>query len=174
MRLFVAVSFCALDRANLIMGMATLERYFAARRNGVLGTACMFFLLGSFAALAGGQNTGGDFFEQKIRPLLVENCYKCHSAQAEKVKGGLLLDTAEGLLKGGDSGPVIAAGDPEKSLLIKAVRYTDPELTMPPKDKKLSPDQIADLEAWVKMGAPDPRGKSASANAPQKSASEHW
>src|SRR2546423_12854374 len=82
-----------------------------------------------------------DFFEKKIRPLLVEHCYKCHSAQSEKVKGGLLLDTREGVLKGGDTGPAIVPGDPEKSLLIKAVRFTDKELQMPPKDKKLQDAQ---------------------------------
>src|SRR2546426_2842813 len=98
-----------------------------------------------------------EFFEKKIRPILVENCYKCHSAQSEKVKGGFLLDTREGVLKGGETGPAIVPGDPEKSLLIKAVRYTDKDLQMPPKDKKLPDAQIADLAAWVKMGAPDPR-----------------
>jgi len=98
-----------------------------------------------------------EFFENKIRPVLVEHCYACHSDKAEKVKGGLRLDTREGLLKGGTSGPVIVPGDVEASSLIKAVRYTDPELQMPPKDKKLSAEQIATLEAWVKMGAPDPR-----------------
>src|SRR5262245_15325563 len=82
-----------------------------------------------------------EFFENKIRPLLVENCYKCHSAQSEKLKGGLLLDTREGVLKGGETGPAIVPGDPEKSLLIKAVRYTDKDLKMPPKDKKLSDSQ---------------------------------
>ncbi len=101
-----------------------------------------------------------EFFEKNVRPVLVDNCYKCHSAESEKVKGGLLLDTQAGLLKGGDSGPAIVAGDPEKSLLIKAVRYTDDELKMPPKGKKLSDAQIADLVAWVKMGAPDPRAMS--------------
>src|SRR6266404_5797284 len=100
---------------------------------------------------------GNEFFETKIRPILVENCYKCHSSEAEKVKGGFLLDTREHLLKGGDTGPAVVPGEPDKSLLIKAVRYTDENLQMPPKGKKLSPEQIADLEAWVKMGAPDPR-----------------
>ncbi len=98
-----------------------------------------------------------EFFEKNIRPLFVENCYKCHSAQSEKLKGGLRLDTREGLLKGGDSGPAIVPGDPEKSRLIKAVRYGDKNLQMPPKDKKLSEGQVASLVAWVKMGAPDPR-----------------
>ncbi len=98
-----------------------------------------------------------DFFEQKIRPILTENCYKCHSAGAEKIKGGLLVDTKEGLLKGGDTGPAIVAGDPDKSLLIKAVRYTDKDLQMPPGDKPLASEQVQDLETWIKMGAPDPR-----------------
>src|SRR5262245_35573595 len=66
-----------------------------------------------------------EFFEKKIRPIFVERCYKCHSAHAEKVKGGLLLDTRDGLLKGGESGPAIVPGDPEKSILIRALRQTD-------------------------------------------------
>ena len=80
---------------------------------------------------------GVEFFEKKIRPVLVEHCYDCHSADAKKVKGGLLLDTREGSLKGGDNGPALVPGNPDKSLLIKAVRYTDPDLQMPPKNKKL-------------------------------------
>jgi mono/diheme cytochrome c family protein len=98
-----------------------------------------------------------EFFENKIRPVLAEHCYSCHSEKAEKVKGGLYLDTRDGVLKGGDNGPAVVPGDVEKSLLIKAVRYTDENLQMPPKGKKLSTAQIADLEEWVKMGAPDPR-----------------
>ncbi len=72
------------------------------------------------------------FFEARVRPVLAKNCYKCHSHQAEKVKGGLLLDTRDGVLKGGENGAVIVPGDPEKSALIKAIRYTDPDLQMPP------------------------------------------
>lgn len=98
-----------------------------------------------------------EFFENKVRPVLVKHCYKCHSADATKVKGGLYLDSREGVLKGGDSGPAVVLGDPEKSLLVKSIRYTDPDLQMPPKGEKLSESQIADLVAWVKMGAPDPR-----------------
>ncbi len=97
------------------------------------------------------------FFENKIRPVLVKECYRCHSEQAEKVKGKLWLDTREGILRGGASGAVIAPADPDNSLLIKAVRYTDPDLQMPPNDRKLAPAAINDLVAWVKMGAPDPR-----------------
>jgi len=96
-----------------------------------------------------------DLFESKIRPILVEHCYECHS-EGKKQKGNLLLDTKEATLKGGDTGPTFVAGDPEKSLLIKAVKWLSDDLQMPPK-KKLSDEQLADLEAWVKMGAPDPR-----------------
>ncbi|HTD87471.1 MAG TPA: PSD1 and planctomycete cytochrome C domain-containing protein, partial [Candidatus Binatia bacterium] len=118
------------------------------------------------------------FFESKIRPLLADNCYKCHSQAAEKVKGGLLLDSRDGWQKGGDTGPAIVPGDPEKSLLIKAVRYKDKDIQMPPNDKKLSDEQIADLQAWVKMGAPDPRSEGATAEHVYKvemaQAKKHW
>ena len=99
---------------------------------------------------------GIQFFESKIRPVLVERCYKCHSAESEKLKGGLRVDTRDALLKGGTTGPAVVPGDLEKSLLVKAIRYTDDEMLMPPKGK-LPPGQVADFEAWVKMGAPDPR-----------------
>src|SRR5690349_3699494 len=106
-----------------------------------------------------------EFFEKKIRPIFVERCYKCHSAQAEKVKGGLLLDSREGLLKGGDSGPAIVPGDPEKSRLIVALRYKDEQLQMPPKEQ-LPAEVVANFEKWVKAGAPDPRvGKIAKVSA---------
>ncbi|HMJ88854.1 MAG TPA: PSD1 and planctomycete cytochrome C domain-containing protein, partial [Candidatus Acidoferrum sp.] len=115
-----------------------------------------------------------EFFESKVRPVLANNCYKCHSTSAEKVKAGLLLDSREGVLKGGDSGAVIVPGDPEKSLLIKAVRYTDPDLQMPPKDKKLTEQQINDLAAWVKMGAPDPRTPTAAQKEWKDPSVKHW
>jgi hypothetical protein len=120
------------------------------------------------------QDHGLEFFESKIRPLLVENCYQCHSAQAERLKGGLLLDTKDGVLKGGDSGPALVPGDPDKSLLIKAVRYTSDDLKMPPKNKKLSAEQIADLEAWVKMGAPDPRTGAPASGKAAGAEKKHW
>src|SRR5207245_1794419 len=95
---------------------------------------------------------GIEFFETRIRPLLLEHCYKCHSAQTKSPKGGLLLDTRDGLLKGGDTGPAIVAGKPEASLLLKAVRYTDETLKMPPK-AKLPASAVADLEKWIAIGA---------------------
>src|SRR6266496_1686615 len=88
-----------------------------------------------------------DFFESKVRPIFAEHCYTCHSEKAEKLKGGLRLDSSDAILKGGDTGPAIVPGDLEGSLLIKAVRYSDPDLQMPPKNKKLAAEQIASLEA---------------------------
>src|SRR5947199_2187248 len=99
---------------------------------------------------------GTEFFEKKIRPVMVERCYECHSATAKKLKGKLKLDTKEDFEKGGESGAVVVPGDPEKSLLIKAIRYKDEDLQMPPKNKKLPDEQIHDFEQWVKMGAPYP------------------
>jgi len=114
-----------------------------------------------------------EFFESRVRPVLVNNCYKCHSQQAEKIKGGLVLDTREGLLRGGESGTVLLPGNPDKSLLIKAVSYTDADLQMPPQ-KQLSAAEIADLAAWVKMGAPDPRAASESQKAYVNASQKHW
>lgn len=98
---------------------------------------------------------GLSFFESKVRPLLVERCFECHS-QGKKIKGGLALDSRAGWEKGGETGTALVPGKPDESLLIKAVRYSDPDLTMPPK-KKLSAEEIAVLTEWVQMGAPDPR-----------------
>ncbi|MCD6051685.1 MAG: Protein of unknown function (DUF1553)/Protein of unknown function (DUF1549)/Planctomycete, partial [Verrucomicrobia bacterium] len=119
------------------------------------------------------------FFENKIRPVLVSKCYECHSAGAEKVKGGLALDTREGLRNGGDTGHGVIPGDLDGSLLIKALRYTDSDLQMPPKKQggQLAPEVIADFEKWVKMGAPDPRdGKAtlAKKGIDWEKGKEHW
>src|ERR1041384_3384719 len=128
---------------------------------------CSSFVIRSSVFLSAAEPL--EFFEQKIRPVLADHCYACHSSQAEKIKGGLRLDTKAGVLQGGDTGPALVIGNPDASLLIKAVRYGDSNLQMPPRkdgaDKKLSPEKIADLESWVKMGAPDPRTNHAPTNA---------
>jgi mono/diheme cytochrome c family protein len=98
---------------------------------------------------------GVEFFEKRIRPLFTERCHECHSATAKKLKGNLKLDSRAGALKGGDLGACIVPGDPEKSLLIKAVRWVDEDLKMPPK-KRLSEAEVADLVSWIKRGAPFP------------------
>src|SRR5437870_3813282 len=128
--------------------------------------ACFILLLP--AALLGADET---FFETRVRPVLVEHCYKCHSAQSEKLKGELRLDTREGMLRGGESAkPAVVPGDVERSRLIEAILYQNEDLQMPPK-KKLSDEQVADFVAWIKMGAPDPR--TIDGPAPQPS-QEHW
>lgn len=103
---------------------------------------------------------GVEFFEKSVRPVLVERCYECHSTE-KKIKGGLALDTREAILKGGDSGPGLVAGDLDKSKIIEAVRYKNQDLQMPPKSP-LRPEEIKALEDWVRMGAPDPRAGGAS------------
>jgi hypothetical protein len=97
-----------------------------------------------------------DFFEKRIRPVLVDKCYSCHSEASDKIKGNLVVDTREGLLKGGDTGPSILPGNPDKSLLMRAIRWADDDFKMPPK-KRLPPDVIADFETWIRKGAVDPR-----------------
>jgi hypothetical protein len=126
---------------------------------------CFAISLSLFVAAFTGMNVRADdaegieFFEKKIRPVLVERCYECHSTKAKKVEGSLLLDSRDSSRKGGDLGTAVVPGDPDKSLLIQAIRYSDENLQMPPKDKggRLSAEVVADFEAWVKRGAPDPR-----------------
>jgi len=119
-----------------------------------------------------------DFFEKKIRPVLADNCYECHSASARKTKGGLLLDTSEGLLAGGDSGPAIVPGKPDKSLLLLTMKHADPDpdMAMPPKKDILPDEVLADFAQWIKMGAPDPRdGKTTRKPGwDDKTAKDHW
>ncbi|WP_165252116.1 PSD1 and planctomycete cytochrome C domain-containing protein [Paludisphaera soli] len=96
-----------------------------------------------------------EFFEAKVRPILVERCYGCHSAQAESLKGSLAVDSLEGLLKGGDLGPAVEPGNPDESLLIQAVGYEDDSVKMPPK-QRLPDAEIAVLRQWVAGGAAFP------------------
>jgi hypothetical protein len=117
------------------------------------------------------------FFETKVRPLLAQRCYNCHSRQAKKLRGNLLLDSRDGCLKGGDTGPAVVPGDPDKSLLVQAIRYGNDDMAMPPKAKM--PDaEIEVLVTWVKMGAPDPRNETAPVAAGRKidiaAERRHW
>ncbi|MCB1229483.1 MAG: PSD1 domain-containing protein [Verrucomicrobiae bacterium] len=97
------------------------------------------------------------FFEANIRPMLVEHCYRCHSVEEGKSKGGLRVDDREALLTGGDSGPAVVPGKPSESLLLTAIRHDDPDLEMPPRKPKLSDRVIADFATWIEEGAIDPR-----------------
>ena len=118
-----------------------------------------------------------DFFERKIRPLLADNCYNCHSATTNS-KGGLRVDDRNGLIHGGGRGPAVVPGHPEKSLLLAAVRRTHAEVKMPPK-KPLDAEQIADLAKWIADGAAWPAVRvPASLSRPNavydKLRKEHW
>ena len=107
---------------------------------------------------------GIEFFEKKIRPVLVERCYACHSGQSSVIQAGLLLDSREGMQRGGKAGPILVPGEPDESLVIKALTYNEKDLKMPP-GEKLPDEQIADFKTWIKMGAPDPRRESKAAAA---------
>jgi hypothetical protein len=115
------------------------------------------------------------FFESRIQPVLAKHCYACHSseaAKANKLKAGLLLDSRDGVLKGGESGSPISPGKPADSILISAIRYQD--LEMPPAGK-LPDEVIADFVRWVEMGAPDPRQTGESVEETlRRRAAAHW
>jgi hypothetical protein len=117
-----------------------------------LATACLALAPPALAEDA------ASFFESKIRPVLVEHCYKCHSGQARSPKGGLRLDSPEDLRKGGGSGPAILPGKPEESLIVKALSHEGEVAEMPP-DEKLPDAVVADFRRWVAAGAIDPRGE---------------
>ncbi|XZE46463.1 DUF1553 domain-containing protein [Pirellulaceae bacterium SH467] len=115
------------------------------------------------------------FFEKRIRPLLVEKCYECHSSDSEELGGNLLVDSRGTIRRGGSLGPAVVPRDEKKSLLLQAVRYQD-DLQMPP-DEKLSKEQIADLAHWIRIGAPDPRAavtKHAGKKVDLESARQFW
>jgi REP element-mobilizing transposase RayT len=150
-----------------------------AARVSIVGTDPLAVVLGAWlcvapaapGAVAEAAAGAEAFFENKVRPILADHCYECHSQKQEKTKGGLTLDTRDSTRKGGESGPAIVPGDPDRSLLIRAVRYGDEALQMPPNKKRLTPAQVADLEEWVRIGAPDPRVEVPAKNA---SSAPHW
>ncbi|MGD9858362.1 MAG: PSD1 and planctomycete cytochrome C domain-containing protein, partial [Planctomycetaceae bacterium] len=125
------------------------------------------------------QGSGGvSFFESKIRPVLVKNCYECHSATEGTEEGGLQVDTREAIREGGGRGPAVVPGKLEASLLLTALSHGDADLKMPPKQPKLSDAIIADFAKWIEMGAPDPRNGKESAAADgwnnAEKARSHW
>ncbi|HSI64061.1 MAG TPA: DUF1549 domain-containing protein, partial [Candidatus Saccharimonadia bacterium] len=152
-----------------------------------LRTACLAFAPALSLALAGSSNAAStpttnaaaasvkptaaqiEFFESKIRPVLVTECYDCHGAKKEK--GGLRLDSRDAMLAGGDSGPLFVPGAPEKSLLIQSLAHSTPEteLHMPKDGAKLEEARIADFKKWILEGAPDPRDKPEPVLSPEQS-----
>jgi Protein of unknown function (DUF1553)/Protein of unknown function (DUF1549)/Planctomycete cytochrome C len=146
-----------------------MKRYLPAHAIGGAALCLAFVALNSSAAPDESTSQAADtLFEQKIRPVLEGTCFKCHGG--EKVRGGLRVDSRAALLKGGDSGPALVAGDAERSLLIQAIRYTHEDIKMPP-GKPLPAPVVADFERWVKSGGPWPK------QAPKlaaKKASQRW
>jgi len=117
---------------------------------------------------------GERLFKEKIEPVLKKECFRCHSEQAEKVKGGLRLDSRAAILKGGDTGPAVVPKKSGESLLIQAIRH-EGELAMPPKRAKLADDVIADFVTWVNLGAPGlPEGKGPADGVVSEAARRHW
>ncbi len=131
------------------------------------------FLLSILCLTPAAQATdeGIEFFEKRIRPVLAEHCYRCHAAEFNEARGGLTLDTREGLQSGGESGPAVVPGKPADSLLLEALRYES--LQMPPSGP-LTTAQIADFEQWISMGAPDPRDTVAMKVSAREVASIDW
>ena len=119
-------------------------------------TVTIHSLIGGSAHAQSAEEKKLDFFESKIRPVLVEHCYRCHSVQAGKSKGGLLLDSRTGWEVGGDSGPAIVPFKPQKSLVHLAINHSGESSEMPP-DGRLSEAVVRDFESWIKDGAIDPR-----------------
>ncbi|WP_237607443.1 PSD1 and planctomycete cytochrome C domain-containing protein [Roseimaritima sediminicola] len=131
-------------------------------------------------AFAAGETTADerlDFFESKVRPLLVQHCYECHSVETGESSGELLVDTREALRSGGTRGPAVVPGEPEESLLLRAVTYEDGELEMPP-EGRLEDEQIEVLRKWIEDGAVDPREPDGDAPAEDETAevdpADHW
>ena len=155
-----------------------MSRHRGPIRRIVLGLIAVVGLVSIAAAQE--PDEGVAFFETSIRPILVQHCYECHSAEAAekgKLQAGLLLDTKQGLLTGGESGPAIVPGEPGASLLISALKYESYE--MPPKGR-LPADVIGHFVKWVELGAPDPREASGTP-APRRTAFQitdqdrrHW
>ena len=132
---------------------------------------CWLFLVvcGSGFTISVAEQPDTAFFRTKVEPLLAEKCFDCHSHEARQMEGGLTLDSKSGWKTGGDRGPAIVPGKPDESLLIKAIRYGDSDLEMPP-EEELSDADIAILVEWVRRGAIDPR----SVEAPKSTEDEWW
>jgi hypothetical protein len=123
------------------------------KRLHTVGLLLLFLTPGKAAPLTDSQR---EFFESRIRPILAQECYECHS-EATKAKGGLLLDSRPGWEKGGESGPVLVPGKPDDSLLLRSIAHEIQDLKMPKAGAQLDPQIVEDFRTWIAMGAPDPR-----------------
>lgn len=112
------------------------------------------FLIAILLVLAA-DDRQGELFTKRIQPVLKRHCYECHSDKADELKGNLRLDTRDGILKGGDNGPLFQPGDVENSFLLKVIRYQADDYQMPPRGK-LPDEVIQDFEKWIKAGGTMP------------------
>lgn len=152
---------CIQHGSRLLMGLALAV-------SGLLAT--------SVSAQPGTSRIDAQFFQRKALPILENNCYSCHSHEDDEMRAALVVDSRQGLLQGGISGPSIVPGDPDKSLLIQLIRGEDEDRPMPPK-KLMSQQDIKVLEDWVKRGAPDPRAMESgdeAVNPIWEKAEDHW
>src|SRR5687767_5071599 len=131
------------------------------------------------ASAQAADDAGIEFFEKQVRPILVARCYECHSGKSVKLQGGLRLDSLAAASKGGDTGPAVVPGKPKESLLVDAINYGE-LYQMPPKTR-LPAAEVAVLTKWIEMGAPWPKGPSATAAATatdafdlEKRRAAHW
>jgi len=108
----------------------------------------------ALVSAAAAADDGARFFREQVRPILREACFECHSHQAERIRGGLVLDSRTGVMAGGDGGAVVVPGDPDRSRLVESVRHESSDLQMPSKRSRLPASQIAVLEEWVRRGVP--------------------
>ena len=161
-----AVAFSSWFGDNLVSHQLS-PKHPAVIRLFLIVCACFVTIVATpTSVLRGATPAAGDvtFFETNIRPVLVKHCYECHAAGSKELGGKLLLDSREGIRKGGESGPAIVAGKPNKSLLIQGLRYDG--LEMPP-DQPLPESVVNDFVRWVELGAPDPRGPNSSGSVKQ-------
>ena len=142
---------------------------------------CWFALVVIGLAMVAGVTTPSpaaddDLFESRIRPLLVARCQGCHSTATGKTSGGLAIDSRQGWVSGGDSGPAIVPGDSDASLLMRAVKHADGVSAMPPEDAgpALTPSEIDDLATWIAAGAADPRVLEARLGGMTREAAGSW
>lgn len=158
---FFAIPTIVLPMQSTLRRIVVLKRFasvFSSRRHfaGLILSSCVTFgYIVAGSASAAGSSDELRFFEQKIRPLLVEHCYECHSEEAGEQQGGLLLDRRSGWIEGGDTNKAVVPGEPDASLLVTAIRYDNEDLQMPP-EKRLDDEAIALIEQWVKRGAHGP------------------
>ena len=146
----------SLYREPMMLADETILYWFGSHR--IFGRCLLVVVLVLCSGGVNGADDSVEFFEKKIRPVLVEHCYQCHGAESKELQGELRLDVKAGWQLGGGSGkPAIVPGKPEESPLIRAVRHDSDASAMPPSKPRLSDEIIADLTAWVRMGAPDPR-----------------